>query len=195
MSLDQEPLPEDQGTDPYRLRPLEAGGKQIEARQAVIDCWMDTKGWSVSGVYTLIQNTQRLYGKAAKRKVEAETSGKTETTETTGEVEIAVAIEKAPDPKGERIRSLYHEMVGFVRKTLDHVVEIGQILNEKKDIELPHGEYRRWEKENCPFGIGAAENYRRIYLHRNEILRDEIITFSQARKYLKKKPSEHQKRG
>lgn len=105
--------------------------------------------------------------------------------ETIGEAGMAIAIENAPDPKGERIRNLYHEIVGFARKTLDHIVEIGQLLDEKK-AELPHGEYRPWVQANCPFGIDAAENYHRIYQRQNEIPMDKITTLSQALKFLKK---------
>ncbi len=55
-----------------------------------------------------------------------------------------------------------------MRQTVADAIRAGEILSQVKD-RLGHGEFLPWIEENCGFSRQTADNYRRLYEHRDKL--------------------------
>lgn len=64
-----------------------------------------------------------------------------------------------------RIIDLHNSIVSALRRSVENAIEIGQLLEQKKE-ELPHGEFLPWIERYLPFSEWTARNYMRVYQYR-----------------------------
>ena len=81
---------------------------------------------------------------------------------------LALPIELIPvDVPGE-INRLHFENMEAARTTIQRAVRIGELLSLQK-AKLKHGEWLPWLTNNVAFSRQTADNYRRIYEHRDKM--------------------------
>ena len=81
------------------------------------------------------------------------------------------------------IVKLHDEIIGYGRKALVRMIRLGELLTAQK-AALPHGEWRRWMKQNLPFSPRAATNYMKIYAQRDRLKSANVADLTTAYKLL-----------
>lgn len=71
------------------------------------------------------------------------------------------------DPVKE-INRLHREIAEAFQSSIGRAIRIGELLTEQKKA-LKHGEFLPWIEQNLPFTPKAAQNYMRVYAHREEV--------------------------
>jgi hypothetical protein len=64
-----------------------------------------------------------------------------------------------------RIIDLHNGIVSALRRSVEDAIEIGQLLEQKKE-ELPHGEFLPWIEKELPFSERSARNYMQLFRYR-----------------------------
>lgn len=60
------------------------------------------------------------------------------------------------------IADLHGKLVGYMKKSVALIFEIGKVLTEVKE-KLDHGEFTPWVEQNCPFDPRTARRYMAVY--------------------------------
>jgi len=58
----------------------------------------------------------------------------------------------------DEMLEIHEEMHQAARKTVDHVIRLGELCEAKKE-EVGHGNWEKWLTDNMPFSKAAARNY------------------------------------
>jgi hypothetical protein len=114
----------------------------------------------------------------------------------------SVEVLGAPDEKDrvQEIIALYDEITGNLASALEKAIKIGQLLTIQKEISR-HGKFSSWIRKNFPFTERTAQNYMKVYRHREEIESENVSVLNDAynilklrRKKLKKREDQEEKR-
>jgi len=84
----------------------------------------------------------------------------------------------------QEIIALYKEINGHLTSAFQKAVKIGQLLTIQKEISK-HGEFSSWIRKNFPFTERTAQNYMKIYRHRDKIKSENISVLTDAYNILK----------
>jgi hypothetical protein len=68
----------------------------------------------------------------------------------------------------EEINAEHRAFVGTFRKTVEHGIRAGELLSAAKR-QSPHGTWLPWLRENFEGSARTAQEYMRLYNHRNEV--------------------------
>lgn len=82
------------------------------------------------------------------------------------------------------IYRLHDEFLECLTVGLEKAIQIGELLFEQKK-RIRHGYFTRWAAEYLPFTIRTAQNYMKLYLHKDELKQKKITTISDAYSALK----------
>ena len=77
-------------------------------------------------------------------------------------------IEKNLGKLAEEINAEHRAFVGTFRKTVEHGIWAGELLSRAKQ-ECPHGAWLPWLEENFLGAPRTAQDYMRLYNHRDEV--------------------------
>jgi Protein of unknown function (DUF3102) len=77
-------------------------------------------------------------------------------------------IEQRLDSLAEEINVEHRAFIGTFRKTLEHGIRCGELLAQAKE-QCPHGTWLAWLAENFEGSARVAQEYMRLYNHRDEI--------------------------
>lgn len=109
-----------------------------------------------------------------------------------------------PTPlRADRIRELHFGIEEKLRSAVTDAIEIGQLLFEQK-AELAHGEWLPWLRVNVGFSERTAQNYLRVFEHRDKTASVADLTQAyrmvedleaQQRREVKAKVEEHRAEG
>jgi hypothetical protein len=78
-------------------------------------------------------------------------------------------IEKSLGKLAEEINAEHRAFVGTFRKTVEHGIRAGELLVAAKQ-QCPHGTWLPWLEESFEGAPRTAQEYMRLYNHRDEIL-------------------------
>jgi hypothetical protein len=103
-------------------------------------------------------------------------------------------IRQSSHEKGciEEIAHLHDEIYQQTMAILPKIMRVGELLVIQKQ-KLPHGYFNSWINENLPFSSRTAQNYMRVFRHKEQIENENISLLSDAYNILKirrKKPEE-----
>jgi len=87
-----------------------------------------------------------------------------------------------------KIKRLYGQVAGYVQKTVQAVVVIGEELDAQKKSS-GHGAWMEWAKE-LPFSISTAENYMRLWRNREAPQIHNVTNLGEAYRLLAKATEE-----
>jgi hypothetical protein len=85
------------------------------------------------------------------------------------------------------IVSLHNEISGLLKMSLKKAIRIGELLSEQK-ASLKHGEFIPWIKANLPFTERTAQNYMRLYQHRDQLKNETVSYLTEGYKLLQEPP-------
>lgn len=77
----------------------------------------------------------------------------------------AVSVKDA----GQELNRLHGEIERSLRSTVEYAIRAGEILTQVKE-RVGHGEFLTWLNNSVSFSRQTADNYRRLYEHRNKML-------------------------
>jgi Protein of unknown function (DUF3102) len=77
-------------------------------------------------------------------------------------------VEKGLAQRARAINEEHRAFVGTFRKTVEHGIRAGELLAEAK-AECPHGTWLPWLEDNFEGSVRSAQEYMRLYNHRDEI--------------------------
>lgn len=83
------------------------------------------------------------------------------------------------DQSVAEIRNLHLALAGFVQKSVDTAIRIGELLTAQK-CAVGHGGWQRWISENLPFSERTARNYMRLYEQRDRVKTANVADLSVA---------------
>lgn len=83
------------------------------------------------------------------------------------------------------IREQHDLMVGYARKTLEHVIACGRALEEARSL-VPEGQWYPWLRENVGLERSTVKMYLRIARYRRELEDAGVTTVQQAREYIRR---------
>ena len=85
--------------------------------------------------------------------------------------------------RADQISRLHADIQDHLRTTLDHAIQIGELLAAQK-ADLEHGQWLPWLRDNAPFSERVARDYIRFYERREELKTASLADLSDARRYL-----------
>jgi hypothetical protein len=77
-------------------------------------------------------------------------------------------VEKSLGKLAEEINAEHRAFVGTFRKTVEHGIRAGELLAKAKE-QCPHGTWLLWLEENFEGAPRTAQEYMRLYNHRNAL--------------------------
>jgi hypothetical protein len=77
-------------------------------------------------------------------------------------------VEKSLGKLAEEINAEHRAFVGTFRKTVEHGIRAGELLVKAKE-QCSHGTWLPWLEENFEGAARTAQEYMRLYNHRDEI--------------------------
>ena len=77
-------------------------------------------------------------------------------------------VEKSLGTLAQEINAEHRAFVGAFRKTVEHGIRAGELLAKAKE-QCPHGTWLGWLEENFEGAARTAQEYLRLYNHRDEI--------------------------
>jgi hypothetical protein len=77
-------------------------------------------------------------------------------------------VEKSLGELAEEINAEHRAFVGTFRKTVEHGIRAGELLADAKK-QCEHGTWLAWLQENFEGAPRTAQEYMRLYNHRDEI--------------------------
>jgi len=92
----------------------------------------------------------------------------------------------------EEILNLHDEIDQQAKTILPKIMRIGELLVEQKQ-KLPHGQFARWIEKNLPFSTRTAQNYMRVFRHKEKIENENISVLSNAYNTMKLQRKRHKK--
>lgn len=85
--------------------------------------------------------------------------------------------------KTREIIGLHNEIEGYLTKTLESAIRIGELLTEQK-TGLPHGQFTPWIEDSLPFTPRTARNYMRLFEHRDQLKTETVSVLGEAYRLL-----------
>lgn len=83
----------------------------------------------------------------------------------------------------KQIVELHEQILASMRRSLRTATEIGKLLADQK-AELNHGEWESWVRDNLPFSVATARNYRKLYAERNRLKSLNVSEMAEAYRFL-----------
>lgn len=68
----------------------------------------------------------------------------------------------------KEINALHSELEAIVKTGIDTAIRIGELLTDCKG-QLNHGEFSGWVAANCNFSQRTAQNYMKLFSHREQL--------------------------
>jgi hypothetical protein len=75
----------------------------------------------------------------------------------------------------------------FVAGSVDKAIRIGQLLEEQRR-KTPHGEWKSWVNNNCPFSEATSKNYRMLYKRQEEVKKLTVSSLGDIYRALRRRP-------
>ena len=79
-----------------------------------------------------------------------------------------IRIEDAGVSIKDQILTLHNEIKALHESMCEKSIRVGELLTEQKKC-LPHGEFTKWVRLNCPFSPRTAREYMWVYCHRDKV--------------------------
>ena len=81
---------------------------------------------------------------------------------------MANEVEKSLGKLAGEINAEHRAFAGTFRKAVEHGIRAGELLAQAKE-QCPHGAWLPWLEANFEGSVRVAQEYMRIYRHRDEI--------------------------
>jgi len=82
----------------------------------------------------------------------------------------------------EQIIALHHELIGYLKVSLELATKIGGMLLELKEHNIQAGNFGKWLDQVMPFCRRTGQRYMQLFIFREELAKKGITTISDAYK-------------
>jgi len=101
-----------------------------------------------------------------------------------GKVDHVLVEHKTVESNTEQIIQLHNEIEASEKVNLGKAYSIGELLLETKK-RIKHGHFGSWMAEYLPFSKRTAQNYMKLFLHREELEKQGVQSLTEAYAHLK----------
>jgi hypothetical protein len=98
-----------------------------------------------------------------------------------GEPDYVLVDHKHVEAQSEQLVTLHQEVVGYMQRSFELAVQIGEILVNLKANHIQKGKFGLWmEQQHLPFSNRTGQRYMQIYVFREELAKKNIQTITEA---------------
>lgn len=82
-----------------------------------------------------------------------------------------------------RVNALHERACSSLKDAVQYAIQIGDMLSQQKE-ELPHGSFLKWVEDNLAFSARTAQNYIKIFKHKEELEQLQPGSLSEAHRLI-----------